>query len=365
MRRAGPLCLTLLLAAAGGGLAQDDLPPPPGGDVPVPLVFEPLDPPRDNRPADAIPGGNLIALATLLDSATPLGLGARVPFAYSALWEPSRPVRNQPADLGSFRQDAVLRLPLLLDGPDSFFGSAGLRHVYTDTSAVLPDSGRGFPKQLWDLRAGILYRRDIAPGWAGGAGITVSSPSDKPFRDGREVTYSVLGFLQTPTWVEGDNWLFTLSYSPVGESRYPVPGVAYQWNPSGRLQATIGVPTAVTWRPTDRLRFDAGWVPLRRVRAQVTWEAARCVEVFAGFEWWNEAYLLTGRQDKDEQLFYYEKRIPAGVRFHVLPNGVLDVAAGYGFDRLYFTGRDYGDRGHDRIDVAPGVFLQVRFAYRF
>ena len=50
--------------------------------------------------------------------------------------------------------------------------------------------------------------------------------------------------------------------------------------------------------------------------------------MFAGFEWWSETYLLSGRADDDEQLFYYEKRFPAGVRVHVRPNWVLDVAAG-------------------------------------
>jgi hypothetical protein len=359
MCRAGCLCLTLLFAAAGTARGQSDLPPLPGGPPPL---FEPIEP-APRRPAAS--GRGFTGLVTLFDPASPLGLGAKIPFGYSALWEPSRPVVNQPADLGSFRQDGVLRLPLFEDGPDTVFGSFGLRHVYTDTAAVLPDTGRGFPKQLWDLRATILYLRDCGDGWSAGAGITALSPSDKPFSAGDVITYGVLGFLQVPAALDGDYWLFALSYSPVGENRYPLPGVAYQWNPTDRLSATVGVPFAVAWRPTDYLRFDVGYLPLRRLRSQVTWEVFRGVEVFAGFEWWSESYLLSGRVDEDQQLFYYEKRAPAGVRVHVRPNWVLDVAAGYGFDRLYFTGEDYGDRDHDRIDVKSGVFLQLRLAYRF
>ena len=121
----------------------------------------------------------------------------------------------------------------------------------------------------------------------------------------------------------------------------------------------------MAWRPTDGVRVDFGYLPVRRVRAQVTWEVDPQADVFAGFEWSGEAYLLAGRPDPGEQLYSYQKRIPVGVRVRVTDHGVLDLAAGYTFDRFYFAGRGYGDRHRDRIDVESGPFLQARFALRF
>jgi hypothetical protein len=241
----------------------------------------------------------------------------------------------------------------------------GARHVYTRTAAVLPDSGRPFPAHLWDVRVGALYRRELPGGWSAGGAFSASSPSDRPFGSPREQAYAVAGFVQAPAAAAGDYWLLALTYDTAGEVRFPVPGVAYLWNPSDRLSASLGLPLAVAWRPIDGVRIDAGYLPVRRVRAQVTWEVTPRADVFAGFEWAGDAYLLAGRADRDERLFAYSKRVPVGVRVRVTEHGVLDLAGGYEFDRFYFAGRGYGDRGRDRIDVAPGAFLQARFALQF
>lgn len=49
----------------------------------------------------------------------------------------------------------------------------------------------------------------------------------------------------------------------------------------------------------------------------------------------------------------------------VRPQLFVDVDAGYSFDRFYFEGEDYGDRGRNRIDVGDGPFVQVRVGARF
>jgi hypothetical protein len=342
------LALALLLTAATGPARPDAFPTPPP------------DPPDSGSSAGGVAG-----LLTLFDPAVPPGLGARVPFGYSAIWSPAQPVGGGPDELGSVRQEAVVRLPLWTEGPDSLFGVVGARHVYTRTTAVLPDSGRQFPANLWDVRVGGLYRREFAGGWSAGAAAVASSPSDRPFGGPREQAYALAGFVQAPAAAAGDYWLFALTYDTIGEYRFPIPAFAYLWNPSERLSAAIGLPLAVAWRPVDGLRLDFGYLPLRRVRAQVTWEVDPGVDVFAGFEWSGEAYLLADRPDPDERLYSYQKRIPVGVRVRVTDHGVLDVAAGYGFDRFFFAGRGYGDRHQDRIDVESGLFLQARFALQF
>jgi len=228
------------------------------------LRGSPPDLPGSSPPAPAPgPGGGVAALLTLFDPAVPPGLGARVPLGYSAVWSPARPVSGGTDDLGTVRQDAVARLPLWTDGPDALFGVFGVRHVYTRTTAVLPDSGRQFPAHLWDVRVGGLYRRDLTGGWSAGAAASASSPSDEPYGSPREQAYALAGFVQAPAAAAGDHWLLTLTYDTAGEFQYPLPGLAYLWNPSDRLSASLGLPFVVAWRPTDRVRFDFGYLPVR------------------------------------------------------------------------------------------------------
>ena len=61
---------------------------------------------------------------------------------------------------------------------------------------------------------------------------------------------SMNGMLRIPQG-EHNAWLFTLMYSPTSQLNFPIPGVAYSWNPSPQFHANIGLPLQMTCgRPT-------------------------------------------------------------------------------------------------------------------
>ena len=357
-----PAALLLLLLAAPAAAAQADRPlvltnPEPPGIGPKDAVGPTRGP--------VVPSTNVAGGAVaLFDPVAPTGLDGVVPFGYSALWEPRRDVRDSDRRFGYFRQDAAVRFPVYNQGPDLLVGGVGVRNTLFSGDAVFP-SGRDMPDSLWDVRGSLLYLRQLDAGWAAGGSVTVGSPSDKPFHSAAEVVPTVNAFLRVPAAREPDAWLFALFYSPVGEIRFPVPAAAYLWNPSDNFHLTLGLPLAVTWKPTDTLRIDAGYIPLRRVKAQVTWTVREGVEAFGGYEWTNDAYLYAGRLDGKEQLFLYEMRVPGGVRLFLREHWVADLAAGWAFQREVFNARTYGDRGDDRFRSDSGVFGQARLAYRF
>ncbi len=356
------LAALLLVLAAGPAAAQDDRPfiltdPEPPGIGPK----EQAGPTR----GPVVPINNVAGGAVLLfDPVTPAGLDGRVPAGYAALWEPNRRQKGTGLDFGYFRQEAAVRFPVYNQGPDLLLGGVGVRNTLFSGDARFP-LGRDMPDSLWDVRGSLLYLRQLDSGWAAGGSVTVGSPSDKPFHSWAEVVPTLNAFLRIPAAREPDAWLFALFYSPVGEIRFPIPAAAYLWNPSDNFQLTLGLPLAVTWRPTDTLRLDAGYLPLRRVKAQLTWAVRDGVEVFGGYEWTNDAYLRANRLDRKEQLFLYEMRVPGGVRLFFREHWVLDLAAGWAFDRQVFNGRRYGDRGRDSFRIDSGVFGQARLAYRF
>jgi hypothetical protein len=109
----------------------------------------------------------------------------------------------------------------------------------------------------------------------------------------------------------------------------------------------------------------ASWVAIRTVDVRVSYQLFRPVRLWAGFDWTRERYIRADRAEEDDRLFYYEKRVRAGVTVGLARFLYVDVAGGYSFDRFYFEGEDYGDRRDNRLDVGSGPFAAVRVGLRF
>ena len=163
------------------------------------------------------------------------GLGAdRSPFRYRLMWEPTEPVQGQPTDFGMVENDFSFKFPMWVSGPDVISFSGGVCEDQFQTHAVLPDSGRAFPENLWNIRAGINYMRHFDNGWTGGATLSIGSACDRPFDSLRDMDVTALAFVRMPRG-EHDAWTFSLMYAPMSQIPFPIPGVAYHWQPSDML----------------------------------------------------------------------------------------------------------------------------------
>ena len=89
------------------------------------------------------------------------------------------------------------------------------------------------------------------------------------------------------------------------------------------------------------------------------------VEIYGLFAWKNDAYLRHDRPDNDDQLIYFEKHVRGGVHWQILEQLSLDLSAGWAFDRFYFEGEDYGDRGDNRLDIDDGPIAQLSVRMTF
>ena len=331
--------LTLLLAA--------DPEPPTAGDPPA----------VEARPAPSAGGGG-----------SPFGgLGGGGGPGYAATWYPSRPVSGQPTELGMVRQRLNLGVPLwrAADGADLVFGSLRVGHTLIDTDAVLPDSRRPVPAELWDVGIGGTYVHTFANGWTGGAMLNFGSASDKPFSGLREMQVSGGAFLRLPAARDGDFWNFALMYSPTGQLPFPVPGVSYQWRASDTLRVNLGIPFGVTWTPTDTLTLTLSYLPLTIINARATWQPTERVSLFAAFESGADGFFLTGRENRTDRFQLLEKRLLAGTRVRLVEQVTLDVSGGWAFDRSFGTGRNALNSSTDRLLVEPGAFLAVGVSRRF
>jgi len=96
----------------------------------------------------------------------------------------------------------------------------------------------------------------------------------------------------------------------------------------------------------------------------VTWQIFQPLWAYVGFDWDHDHYYRSDRDDKDDKIFYYEKRLTAGARFDLRHIG-FEVYGGYAFDRFYFEGEKYSDRDANRIDVGAGPFIAGKLSVRF
>ena len=342
---------------------------PPLEDIPVGPPPVPGGPPVPGPPVPGPPAlGPQVPENRGLEFGSMYGLGllaARngVP-GYGLTWFPSQPVSGQPTDLTAWRQELSLFAPVQQEGSDIATVGLSIRNTLFGTDAILPTTGRPFPKTLWDIAAGVAYSHRLDNGWTAGVVVSGGSASDKPFSQSNVLNASLAAYLTVPA-VERDFWVFGVYYSPTAEIPYPLPGIAYFYRPTPDLDVSIGIPFLLRWRPADDLSVELFYLPVRTASAKATWEFEPGYFAYARFDWANESYFLADRPDNGDRFFSYEKRLAAGLQFELPYRLRFDVSAGYAFDRFYFQGKNYSDRGLDRVDVGAGWFaaLQVRLQF--
>jgi hypothetical protein len=293
------------------------------------------------------------------------GVGHLVPRAdYRVTWFPTEPVKGQPTQLGEERQDFLATCPLWQDACNEWSASVHVRSELFQTGAILPTTMQRFPDSLWNVGLGTSYRHLFDNGWSAGGGLSVGSASDKPFHGIDEMTVGVNAFLRIPQG-EHNAWLFTLSYSPNSELSFPIPGVAYLWQPSDNLRVNVGLPFALMYRPVDDLTLEFSYMLVRTVHARAVYRFCPGVRGYVGYDWSNESYFLADRADIRDRFFYYDQRLSAGMQYQLSRQALLDLSTGYTFDRFYFEGRQYSDNDRNRVDVGSGPFLSLRFEVRY
>jgi hypothetical protein len=277
-------------------------------------------------------------------------------------------VKEQNTRLDLTQHNFTLVTPLYQDSTREWAVSARLRYQNYDTGARLPDSGQRLPEELYDARAGLSYRHKLENLWTLGGSLTVGSASDKPFDSEDELFVHAAALLRVPSG-ERNAWLVSLTYASdveiVHVRHIPIPGVAYLYSPSDVFRAVLGFPfTSVEYKPFKPLTLEASYFPVRTVRARATYVILPPLRVFLGFDADHDNYYLSGRGDKEDQLFYYEKRLTGGMRFDLRHIGI-EFTGGYVFDRFYFEGERYSERNENRFDVHSGTFFASRLSFRW
>ena len=284
---------------------------------------------------------------------------------YRFLYFPDRQVRFQPTQLSQARHEVDIPVPILLEQSDLLGLSLRGKNIRTYTRAILPDSGRLYPKSLWEFSIGLGYLHRFDNGWSAGVLPRLGTISDRPFESTRDLNFSLVAFVRAPAALQGDFWTASLFYFPNSTLPFPFPGLAYEWNPDPTLQVSIGIPLSVRWQFAPDWQFDFAYRPVTQINSRLSYTVRQGFKLYGAFDWDPEGYYLSGRPDRRNLFFIQEKRLSGGVRVDVAPRLTFDFAGGLAFDRNSGVGRNSVDYRFDRVDVSRGGFISAWLLLNF
>jgi len=286
----------------------------------------------------------------------------RAPFRLLTTFAPSQEVRGTSESLSVRSLAAQLAFPLRIYPDGILLGTTSINQTRLGTDAVLPQSGRDVPNELWDLRAGMFFTRELASGWKVGGLFNFGSASDEPFHSEDELTLASLGFVSIPVR-NRDAWTFSLFYSPTSQLNFPIPGIAYVWRPNDELEAQIGLPASLIYAPNDSFSFRARYTPVTDVLVEARQVLGADWSLFTRYQIINETYFLADRLHRRDRFFQFEQQIAVGLS-RSLPAGFsLDLSAAYLWDRRFFHSSDFDLRSDDLIKVDPTVSYSLQLVW--
>ena len=292
--------------------------------------------------------------------------GSSAPVSLGAFWAPPTPVVGQQATLSMNAEFARVGAPLMVprEGEPLWLGIAKFGRLELATEAVLPDSGERVPSQLWLVETGVTHIRPQDDGGTLGGTFLFGTASDQPYAAGRDLTLMAVGFWEKPAANGRDDWSFSVFYSPTSQLPYPLPGVAYVWKPDDTLEAKIGLPGGIEYRPNDDWELSLTYFPLVNVAAVARRRLSEQASLFATYRTDTQIYFLADRLIEEDRFFVFDQRAAIGVERRLAGGFSLESTVSYLFDRTLFQGTSFSSGRRDVVDFDPGIALAVQLLWR-
>lgn len=292
------------------------------------------------------------------------GMGPqRAPFQSQLFWMPQQALKGQPGTLAMSGEEVSIGFPISIEPDGIWLALGGVQHLALSTSAVLPNSGLPVPNQLWDIEAGVMHIHQLGYDRQAGGMLRVGSPSDQPFGAWRDMTVTLLGFMTIPSG-DRDAWSFSLFYSPTGQIIFPIPGVAYVWNPSDKLQANLGIPFSLEFKPTETLSLTASYMPLNNIQVLLRQSLGDSWSIYGGYRTVNETFLLADRESSRERTYLFDQRLTAGIQRDLGSGWSLDVSGAHVFDRQFFQAEKFSGTRSEELLIDPGTALTLQLIWK-
>ncbi|MBU1851768.1 MAG: hypothetical protein KJ995_05115 [Candidatus Omnitrophica bacterium] len=291
----------------------------------------------------------------------------RTSASYNYRYYGNSDVRNQDTDVGMQQHDAGIMLPIIKKENSDFSVYTTFRYTNWDTKAFLSNTDIEIPNNVYNINFLPTYRYVFENGWMFGAIGQIGSASDKLFNSLDECVYGARVFLKVPSG-ERNAWMFLVDYSSNREFlRYvPLPGVGYLYNPNDDLQIFAGFPFAfVRYSPIEKVQLTFSYLPITTIKAKASYEVYKNWKVFADFNLTDQRYFRAGRDNRNERIFYYEKKAGGGLSFSPNRGILLTAQGGYSFDRYMFEAKKYYHSHNTRVNFDGAYYAEVKAKLTF
>ena len=228
-----------------------------------------------------------------------------------------------------------------------------------DNNAAFKESGADLPEDLYSVSAGVLFREELDNGWTLGGTFRLGSSSDKLFNTSDEVYMRSQIFLRVPH-LEYTSWVFIASIDT--DADFPLyPGVAYAFPISRKAYMMIGIPVfAAGGQFKENINFSALFLPSYS-NIRLDYRLNDRVTPYVGYTARSRNFARAKRDDEDDRIRLYDSRVFGGTTVQVCERGLLDVKAGYSFDREFGEGDDRDERNDNTIEIDNAAFASIGF----
>jgi hypothetical protein len=234
--------------------------------------------------------------------------------------------------------------------------SLGLRYQKLDFSGSFPVNDFYNQQGIVGLRHTLPENRFFL------TNVAFGSSSDRPFKSSRDHTLNANGILKLQ-----EKWFAFVNYSNNRTflNNVPLPGAFYVAF-AGRSESLIlGFPFIFWLKPLSdnwSIRYF-GLIPWTH-RARLLYTKNQFVRPYIAFEQQPLTYFRHDRDKERARIFWFERRLQAGVETGLSRDLRIDLGAGHSFDRQLFESRTFLGKKEFQVNLANSWFMVLNIRYR-
>lgn len=254
-----------------------------------------------------------------------------------------------------FKRGASVQQRVHQDRTDSIF--IGAKYSELDLS-----SSDNLLRDYYNQQIGLSYKRNLPEDLFWLASISYGSASDRPFKNSRDNTLSA-NYIQK----FNQEWYGVLNYSNNRTflNNVPLPGIFYVKEMKRDRALIFGFPFIFWLSPlNEKLSFRYfGLLPWSH-RLRLLYNTGK-VSPYIGYEESPESYFRHDRERDRDRVFWFERRVMAGLEVSMLKELRLDMSAGWAFDRQFFEARNYSEEKEQLNNIDSSYFISLKVNLSF
>nr|WP_295902724.1 hypothetical protein [uncultured Bdellovibrio sp.] len=219
--------------------------------------------------------------------------------------------------------------------------------------------------ELYDMQVGLGYTKALDEQRLWSVSARYGSASDKPFEDSTVTTLGITAFYSYPS-DETSRWLLLVDYSnnrPI-LNEIPLPGFAYFYAPSKTFRGVFGVPFAsVNWDYAEKWGLEIFTLVPWVFKGSINYKLNEYARIYTGLDFSQVTYYLYGRANRNDRLFYDEKKVFLGIKSPLSKSVFAELEAGHAFDRAFFVDENYTTDPKNPVDIGNAFYGKVTLRF--